>query len=371
LKKDELFIEIPESMIFTFDKVQKHLPDIFKNKAFLECPLLDDLSQSHVRLAVALVIEKLNPESKWKPYLDLLPEKFRTVLYYTTKEMEELRGTMALSPAIKQVKFIATQYAFLYKYFVVAMENDPAANILRDSFTYEFYRWATATVMTRQNIIPREGDKKESVLIPLWDMSNHVNGVVNTQFNEETHQIESFCLNDFSIGSQVTMAYGNRCNQDFLIHNGFVNVDNDNKDLFIKLSISKSDELYEGRMNLLEKLDLEPVGNFQVSPFLSSSLLGFVRVFNMNREMLDTWLKADNPKELYRSDLKLDESFNKKVTQFLLMRIKLLIRAFPTTLEEDRNLLDAPNISKTKKMLIQYRMLEKEILHQVELKLSA
>lgn len=111
LKKDAVFIEVPDKMIFSFSKIKADLPQMLKQRVFLDCPLFDE--KSHVRLAFALMVEKLNPNSKWKPYLDVLPEKFRTVLYYTPSEMKELQGTSALSSAVKQVKFIATQYAFL------------------------------------------------------------------------------------------------------------------------------------------------------------------------------------------------------------------------------------------------------------------
>lgn len=360
LKKDEVFIEIPESMIFSFSKIQEDLPELLKQRVFLDCPLFDGMS--HVRLTFALMVEKLNPSSKWKPYLDVLPEKFRTVLYFTPSDMKELQGTMALSSALKQVKFIATQYAFLYKYLMMAVEDHPVINELKENFSYEFYCWAVSTVMTRQNIVPKgEKGEQESVLIGLWDCANHSNGSINTAYNEATNQIESFCLKDFGAGDQVTMAYGNRSNEDFLIHNGFVFPENDNKNFSIKLSLSKADELYEERAKLLEKLGVKSSGHFQISPSFSNELLAFVRTFNMNREELSSWLDAENTKDLLKFDLKLEEAMEKKLLMFLLIRVKILLKAFPTTLEEDQKLLETQT-QKTKIMLIQYRMLEKKAL---------
>lgn len=361
LKKDEVFIEVPDSMIFSFSKIQEDLPEMLKQRVFLDCPLFQGMS--HVRLAFALMVEKLNPNSKWKPYLDILPEKYRTVLHFTTSEMKELQGTMALPSAIKQVKFIATQYAFLYKYLMTAIENHPVIDELKENFTYEFYCWAVSCVMTRQNLVP-QGDKgeAESALIALWDMANHSNGVINTAYNEASHQIESFCLKDFQAGEQVTMAYGNRSNEDFLIHNGFVYPENDNKSFNIKLSLSKADELYDSRVKLLEKLDVKSSGHFQISPTFSSELLAFVRTFNMNKDQLQTWLDAQNTKELLSDEFKLDATTEKKILMFLFMRVKILLKAFPTTLEEDQELLTTQS-QKTRAMLIQHRILEKQALN--------
>lgn len=364
LKKDETFIEVPDTMIFSFSKIQDDLPEMLKQRVFLDCPLFDGMS--HIRLAFALLVEKLNLNSKFKPYLDVLPEKYRTVLCFTPAEMKELQGTMALSSAVKQVKFIATQYAFLYKYLMMAIENHPVIDELKESFTYEFYCWAVSCVMTRQNLVPQgEKGEQESVLIPGWDMANHSNGAVNTLFNEATNSIESFCLKNFKSGEQVTMAYGDRSNEDFLIHNGFVFPANDNKNFSIKLSLSKADELLEQRSKLLEVLEIRTSGNFQIAPTFSPELLGFVRIFNMNKDQLTTWLAADNVKELRNPEFKLDKKFELKVLMFLLVRVKLLLKAFPTTLEEDEALLVENQAQKTKLMLIQYRMLEKRALNEI------
>lgn len=359
----DIFIEIPDTMIFSFSKIQESLPPMLKQRVFLDCPLFDGMS--HVRLAFALMVEKLNPSSKWQPYLNILPEKFRTVLFFTPSDMKELKGTVALSSALKQVKFIATQYAFLYKYLMLAIDNHPVIEDLKNTFSYEFYCWAVSSVMTRQNLV-REGltGNLESALIPLWDMANHSNGIINTVYNDETRQIESFCLKDFEAGEHVTMAYGNRSNEDFLIHNGFVFPENENKNFNIKLSLSKADELLEDRIKLLEKLGVKSSGNFQIAPMFSSELLAFVRTFNMSKEELATWLQADNTKELLNPDFKLNQAIEKKILMFLLMRVKILLKAFPSTLEEDLLLLEAQS-QKTKTMLVQYRVLEKKALNEI------
>lgn len=216
----------------------------------------------------------------------------------------------------------------------------------------------------RQNLLPQgEKSESESVLIGLWDMANHSNGSVNTAYNDATNQIESFCLRDFAVGDQVTMAYGNRSNEDFLIHNGFVFPENDNKKFNIKLSLSKADELYDDRAKLLDTLGLSASGNYQIAPTFSGELLAFVRIFNMNKEELKKWLEA-NTKDLLSPDLKLEKAMEQKILMFLLMRVKILLKAFPTTLEEDQALLETQT-QKTKAMLIQYRMLEKKALMEI------
>lgn len=355
-------------MIFSYSKIENSIPDVLKQKVFIDCPLFENMS--NVKLAIALMIERMNSQSKFKPYFDVLPNKFSTVLYFTPTEMKELQGTSAFTSAVKQVKYITAQYAFLYRYLMIAAnENDSVMEELRDNFTYEFYRWAVSCVMTRQNIIPKDDGINESVLIPAWDMANHTNGDINTQYNNETHQIESFCMKNVMAGEQVTIAYGNRSNVDFLVHNGFVFKENENTDLFVKLNLNKSDPLYEDRLLLLKRIGLNDFENYKISPEpISDELLGFIRVFNMSKEQLDNWLKTgeNDVKELLKTNLDLGKSFEIKIFQSLLIRVKILLKLYPTELNEDKALLSSGNLSKIKSMLIQYRMIERNILTNVE-----
>lgn len=358
-------------MIFSYSKIEGSIPEVLKQKVFIDCPLFE--SKANVKLALALLIERLNPRSKFRPYLDVLPSKFSTVLYFTPIEMRELLGTAALGPAIKQVKFIASQYAFLYKYLMIsANDNDPIIEELRDNFTYEFYRWAVSCVMTRQNVIPRDDLVSESVLIPGWDMANHTNGTVNTQYNNETQKIESFCIKDFKVGEQVTIAYGNRSNLDFLVHNGFVFSENDNNEYSIKLNLNKNDKLFEDRVSLLQRIGLSESGTFKVYPEKSGELLGFIRIFNMTKEQLEEWSTSDDErvKCLLLPKYDLEKSFELKILQSLLIRVKITLKLFPTDLNYDLELLKSGNGSKIKLMLVQYRILERNTLMTVEKELS-
>lgn len=97
--------------------------------------------------------------------------------------------------------------------------------------------------MTRQNAVPSEtnnnNNTKESsesengidatkeanvetpALIPLWDLANHVDGVVTTSYNIGDGQIEGATLSDIKKDDQIFIHYGNRNNANLLVHNGY------------------------------------------------------------------------------------------------------------------------------------------------------
>lgn len=105
--------------------------------------------------------------------------------------------------------------------------------------------------------------------------------------------------------------------------------------------------------------------------YISPELLAFVRVFNMNEDQLKHWLAPDKVAgDLLYLDCALDTALEIKTWTFLKMRLTLLLKAFPTSLEDDVKLLEQhqkkgqQKLSHTKTMIIQYRISEKRILRE-------
>lgn len=84
-KENEMFITIPDKLVFSFDKAADTVQYAAKMVSLIA-------SMPNISLAFFLMIERLNPESFWKPYLDVLPERYSTVMYLTPTELNELKG---------------------------------------------------------------------------------------------------------------------------------------------------------------------------------------------------------------------------------------------------------------------------------------
>lgn len=77
------------------------------------------------------------------------------------------------------------------------------------------------------------------------------------------------------------------------ISSSFLYKDNPNDVVKIKLGLNDSDELLEDRKNLLAKIKIPSSTDLDLlptSPYISPELLGFVRVFNMNKGELQDYL---------------------------------------------------------------------------------
>merc|ERR1719244_1141911 len=289
-------------------------------------PLLQTMP--NVVLAVHLLIERNSPASIWEPYINTLPHSYTTVLYYSTEQFEQLKGSPALEDALKQYKFVARQYAYFYRLF--------ANTLLKDYLTYDEYRWAVSTVMTRQNMIPSKDGTPMNALIPFWDLANHDSGQLSTDYDDENGLSVCLAQRDFSIGEQFTIFYGVRANCDLLIHNGFVFPDNQSDCLTVRLGVAKTDPLDE-------------------------KLVAFLRVLQMDQATLESYMTKDQEESVKLCDLKERINLDSRVMQYMITRSALLLRAYPTTLEQDQVTLKETK-DQIEALTCQLRLCEKRIL---------
>lgn len=129
-KKDEAMITIPRKLFMSLD-----------NAALLSEPYLTEIPfppTINVKLAFWLIVEKLNPTSFYRPYLDVLPERIPNFLQFSVAEMQELKGSSAMIYAIHQVKKFLRMFSVMYRF--LEQSTHPSLEQVRQSFTFELYR---------------------------------------------------------------------------------------------------------------------------------------------------------------------------------------------------------------------------------------
>jgi len=280
LKVGEKVISIPRKCFMSTETARDSTLSTLMEKD----PMLR--SMPNVALALHLVLEKNSPASFWEPYINVLPHRYNTVLYFGVQDFQELKGSPALEDALKQFKYVARQYAYFYRKF--------QSTILRDYFTFDDYRWAVSTVMTRQNQVPvADLTHTTNTLVPFWDFSNHEcrddeSSEISTDFVEEpVHATVCLANRDFVAGEEFTIFYGVRSNADFLVHNGFVSrtesVSPNPHDAFVlKMGVAKNDPLAAAKLDLLDRLSVPRQGTYfpldlSDKPF-DNVLLALVRI---------------------------------------------------------------------------------------------
>lgn len=375
IKAEEKVISVPHHTIFSMES----LPETERN-------LIDNFSAlGNFKLVFALIIEKARgDQSAWKPYIDVLPAKYNTVLYYTPAQMQKLRRTAVCSVAVRQCRLIARQYATMYTcaHLPAKATGTEIANkgayFTSYGLCYEVYRWAVSTVMTRQNLVPRKfqvkgasgeenvtDDEPVSALIPFWDMANHGSGRITTFFDSTAGEVSCNAQAACSAGEQFFIYYGDRTNTEFLVNNGFVDPDNRNDYVNIRLGLSPTDPLAEKRAIILAALGIERKATLRVLPapvYIHGDLLAFVRVFNMSSEQLDHWSSnLERARDLQYIDCALETDHERSTWQYLYERLRLLLAAFDAPLPAIKD--DGKDSNQDIELTIQhYRCQEKSIL---------
>ncbi|MCI4382995.1 hypothetical protein PGIGA_G00021260 [Pangasianodon gigas] len=366
IKAEELFLWIPRKMLMTVESAKNSvLGPLYGQDRILQ-------AMGNVTLALHLLCERANPESPWLPYIKTLPTHYDTPLYFEEEEVRHLLATQAIQDVLSQYKNTARQYAYFYK--VIHTHPNASKLPLKDAFTFDDYRWAVSSVMTRQNQIPTEdGSRVTLALIPLWDMCNHTNGLITTGYNLEDDRCECVALHDYKESEQIYIFYGTRSNAEFVIHNGFFFEENAHDRVKIKLGVSKSERLYAMKAEVLARAGIPASSVFALhcsEPPISAQLLAFLRVFCMTEEELRDYLVGDHAINkiftLGNAEFPVSWENEIKLWTFLETRAALLLKTYKTTSEEDRSMLQKPDLSPHSCMAIKLRLAEKEILERAE-----
>ncbi|XP_075252655.1 actin-histidine N-methyltransferase-like [Convolutriloba macropyga] len=305
---------------------------LFKSdqRLFTEVPSL--------KLTMVLLYELFEnkEKSKWRHYINVLPKQYLMVLYFSKPSFKNLHlGSSSGELTLSLYRNISRQYCLIFsKLASIAPKSNLAQN-----FSYEAFRWAVCTVMSRQNKIPSgkvaNGKTMQSdqlALIPLWDLANHKQSHMTTFYNSETNTIECLATEGLEIGDKFEIHYGNRTNSSFMMYQGFVPDKNIHNQVTVTLGISSKDSLCRTKSQILLDHQIPSCGKFSLHtsyheiPF-TRDLLIFSRVFNLDKDELGlVMIQKDLVEKRYLGNLMFGVTQNHeiKVWKFLSTRCSLL-----------------------------------------------
>lgn len=364
LKKGEHFISIPRRIVMSNDTaVSASYGTILRSDQLA-------LGMPSLMLAMHVLLERLNPDSFWRPYLDCLPTSFQLPLFFTMAELSQLQSSPVYYDALKLHKSTIRQYCYMDSLF------RKAGHLNVPSFTYDDFRWAIAVVMSRQNRIPKRGGREGEhvlALIPGWDMCNGRAGEITTYFDSDRDESHSCTIEDVKAGDPIYICYGNRPNSKLLLFQGFILDPHPDDTYEFTIQLDDSHPLAKLQRMLLTRANLQSPQGF-ILPFDPDTaeyqaLMYWIRVATLEtKEEAASAMKAGGGTGAGGLDKDaLNEAHHRRSWQLLYDRLHDLLGEYVTSEDDDYKQLsgvDGKTAASNIMLAIKLRWLEKRELRE-------
>ena len=320
---------------------------------------LNLLSPKHCFLTTYILQERRKESTFWKPYLDILPECYDNFpIFYTEDERQWLKGSPFLKQVYEKIADIDEDYATICR-AVPEYSQFPVAE-------FSQVRMAVSSRIFGMQI---DGVKTDG-FVPYADMLNHRRPRQTSWTYEQSRNgfiIES--LEEIKRGEEVLDSYGKKCNSRFLLNYGFIVLNNDANEFPFKLQLRADDEHYVTKRNLLEN---QFVTTYRVQATTEeqvfSDYLAHLRFIELDDisivpQLIQTC--QDEDKRSFKVTLipPISIENERKVLQHAQAMAQKALGKYPTTLEEDTELLKSSSLTQNQRNCVLMRQGEKEILH--------
>lgn len=232
IKKNKVILKVPEKCIITYTKAKNS--EVGKE---LEKSGYENYS-SHTVIALYILQEKLNPNSFWKPYLDILPPNYADFpQFYMKNEIDHLENSFIVDMIKSRNLSLEKEFRNLVK----------ALCVFGKKITLRDYIWARIAVVSRVFQINLSKEKKDQGLVPMADMLNH-SIEPGTKWSYVPDEDSFVIVSDKLLfnNKEVFDTYGPKCNSRYLVNYGFTLPDNHQNNqavIFIKPSDLTKSEL--------------------------------------------------------------------------------------------------------------------------------
>ena len=239
VRRDERTINVPRRAVMCSDKAR-----IWFIAQKVPADVVETLS-NHALLAAWILAEKADPASPWLPYLHMLPTSFPDVpLFYPEFLRRRLLGTTAGLRLEERHHTIKSDYLLLRQ----------AAPFFAQ-FTLPQFQWAMTVVGSRCFSLSPAGQPQVLGLVPLMDLVNHRATATHHWTYDADHQTFSCTAKGpLCVGQEMTLPYGEKTNQRFWLHYGFVDADRDGWCADLVVQPDENDSYREAKAAMIAEL---------------------------------------------------------------------------------------------------------------------
>jgi histone-lysine N-methyltransferase SETD3 len=334
---EDVVLYVPLKIIMTSEVAKSS--DIGKKIIASGC----EVRSKHSYLAAYLLQEKYNPKSYWKPYLDILPQKYANMpVFFDEPTLGWLKNSMSLQKISDRIDSLRREYDNIRRHVPEFAK-----------FTLEEFIWGRFVVITRIFGLVIEGNKTDG-LVPYADMLNHKKPCSDTGPVKSDEADTKWTYEDSRGGfiitttrtipraEQIFDSYGRKCNSRFFVNYGFSLDDNEDNEVMIRVGLPQNDPHFTMKLRMLGGREHSARREFQIPASYGhkkvKELFSFMRFINAQDAELMMLSAGENFKLEEVGPISLRNE--KKVLQDLRKASADMYGGFPETLEHDNKMLE-------------------------------
>jgi len=336
-----------------------------------------------------MVSEGQRPNSKWAPYLAVLPRQLNSLVFWSDSELAELQASAVVTKIGKvgAEEMFAEHITPLGEYDVELYHRVAsvimayAFDIPEDGETKD----AEQSEGNADDLISDDGEDEKTILsmIPLADMLNADADRNNARLCSDNEELEMRTIKPIAKGEEILNDYGQLPRSDLLRRYGYVTANYAAYDVAEISTKSIVSHLTSGTLSLANRQSLEPFspqemekrielaereGVYEDSydlghpgpdgPAIPDELLALLYIILLDDENLEGLLSSQSA---LPSRSKMSTEL---IGQVLVLLLRLREKEYATTLEEDEKLSQETQLSHRTIMAVQVRLGEKQVLRE-------
>ncbi|KAH9225859.1 hypothetical protein K456DRAFT_1851451 [Colletotrichum gloeosporioides 23] len=387
---------IPRKSIINVEtsELPKKIPQVFTGNDGDDEDMENEPLDSWGSLILVMIYEFLQgAASPWKPYFEVLPEKFDTLMFWESSDLEHLKGSAVLSKIGKEeademfrsriLSVIAANPAIFYHEGSSPLGE---AELLQLAHRMGSIIMAYAFDLDNEEEPEQEEDdewiedrdgKTMLGMVPMADILN-ADAEFNAHVNHGDDELTVTALRPIPAGEEIFNYYGPHPNSELLRRYGYVTPKHSRYDVveipwdLVQASVSEhlkiGDDVWKQVEEYVDPEELEDVFVLERESGEPDSEGQFRTVAEVREisaeleEQLKAVLKAIKKinGDLIPDKRKRDEVFHAVIVSTL----QKILSQYPTSTQEDEALLSTGDLTTRQRMAIQVRLGEKKLLQE-------
>ncbi|KAI8301372.1 hypothetical protein K4K61_008924 [Colletotrichum sp. SAR11_59] len=387
---------IPRRSIINVEtsELPKKIPQVFTGNDGDDEDMENEPLDSWGSLILVMIYEFLQgAASPWKPYFEVLPEKFDTLMFWESSDLEHLKGSAVLSKIGKEeademfrsriLSVIAANPAVFYPEGSSTLGE---AELLQLAHRMGSIIMAYAFDLDNEEEPEQEEDdewiedrdgKTMLGMVPMADILN-ADAEFNTHVNHGDDELTVTALRPIPAGEEILNYYGPHPNSELLRRYGYVTPKHSRYDVveipwdLVQASVSEhlkiGDDVWKQVEEYVDPEELEDVFVLERESGEPDSEGQFRTVAEVREisaefeEQLKAVLKAIKKinGDLIPDKRKRDEVFHAVIVSTL----QKILSQYPTSTQEDEALLATSDLTTRQRMAIHVRLGEKKLLKE-------